>query len=443
MVFMLLQWLGSSGGLVVLREHVQTVLDNHSYHQITTTAFNHIMSLSSDFHDKTNSTALAQTVIRGRGARGGVAKRICFWVVPMIVDLALAAGTLYYIFGAYMSLIVAAVAVVGMVTAAQSTTLQLELAAALIITAYKVASGTKCVGSFVMLLSYWAQLSGPLQMLVHGFRDFAKEMVEAEELMKVLHQDPAITDSPSAQPLVCKEEYFIDFKKVRFSYDGERIVLKDINFHVPAGKKTAIVGNLLHRLRDPTAGVISIDGQVLSNVTLDSLRAMLGIVSQDTTLFQGTIEENVRFAKLDATHEEVKDACKAAAIHDKIISLPNGYGTMVGDGGELQCVAIARVILKNPKIILLDEATSSLDSETEACVQQGLKQLCAGRIMIVIAHRLSNVMDADQILVVKDGSVVERGTHPYLLNRKGYYYSLCELQGLVMIDKDEERRIIG
>ncbi|KAL2375333.1 hypothetical protein RJ035_003159 [Blastomyces gilchristii] len=330
-----------------------------------------------------------------------------------------------------------------MVTAAQSTTLQLELAAALIITAYKVASGTKCVGSFVMLLSYWAQLSGPLQMLVHGFRDFAKEMVEAEELMKVLHQDPAITDSPSAQPLVCKEEDFIDFKKVRFSYDGERIVLKDINFHVPAGKKTAIVGNLLHRLRDPTAGVISIDGQVLSNVTLDSLRAMLGIVSQDTTLFQGTIEENVRFAKLDATHEEVKDACKAAAIHDKIISLPNGYGTMVGDGGELQCVAIARVILKNPKIILLDEATSSLDSETEACVQQGLKQLCAGRIMIVIAHRLSNVMDADQILVVKDGSVVERGTHPYLLNRKGYYYSLCELQGLVMIDKDEERRIIG
>ncbi|EFW18648.1 heavy metal tolerance protein [Coccidioides posadasii str. Silveira] len=275
-------------------------------------------------------------------------------------------------------------------------------------------------------------------------------MIDAEALFGLLRQKPTITNEPGAQELVYKEGQ-VAFRDVE--YDPRRKVLKGLDFEAFPNWITAIVGksgegkstilDLLLRFYDPTAGTIYVDGQDISKVTLDSLIATLGIVPQSPELFGDTIMANVRFGRLDATDEEVMDACKAAAIHDKIMSFPDRYNTVVGDGGpslsrgEQQRVAIARVILKNPKIVLLDEVTASLDSETESQVQQGLQRLSTGRTTIIIAHRLSTIKKADQILVVGDGKIIERGTHTELLRRDGYYRHLCDLQDLSTLDKEE------
>ena len=270
-----------------------------------------------------------------------------------------------------------------------------------------------------------------------------RRLVDAEELLRLFRTKPSIRDGPNE---FCVHGGHVIFEKVCFSYDNKKDNIKDLSFSTRQGQKIALVGEtgagkstilkLLFRFYDVSSGSISIDGQDIRTVTLDSLRDQIGVVPQDASLFNDTIVANVRYAKLDATDEEVMSACKAAAIHEKILSFTDGYQTKVGEhgvklsGGELQRIAIARAILKDPKIILLDEATSSVDSETEGKIQEGLKRLSQGRTTFVVAHRLSTIMDSDVIIVIKDGAILEEGSPKELLGKgkKGKYYRLWTKQ---------------
>jgi ABC-type multidrug transport system fused ATPase/permease subunit len=262
------------------------------------------------------------------------------------------------------------------------------------------------------------------------------QLNQAEELLTLLSTQPSVRDGLKEMSVIHGE---IIFHKISFSYDGKKEVIKNFSLHITPGQTIAFVGEtgagkstifkLLFRLYD-AVGSISIDGQEISDVTLSSLRESIGIVPQDPGAFNDTILANIRYARLDATDEEVKDACRLAAIHDKIESLTEGYSTKVGEngvalsGGELQRLAIARVFLKNPKIILLDEATSSVDSETEARIQAALRKLTAGRTTIMIAHRLSTIMNADRIVVIKEGQILEQGAPAALMAAGGMYHGL-------------------
>ena len=275
--------------------------------------------------------------------------------------------------------------------------------------------------------------------------------MDAEELLALFKTKRTVEDGPNELSV---QGGHVEFEKVGFSYDGKKEIITNLSFEGNPGKTVALVGEtgagkttilkLLFRFYDTTEGSITIDGQDIRNVTLSSVREQIGVVPQDPTLFNDTVKANVRFARLAATDDEVIAACKAAAIHDKILTFTNGYETKVGEhgvklsGGELQRVAIARAILKNPNIILLDEATSSVDSETEAKIQEGLKQLCQGRTTFVVAHRLSTVMDADQIIVMKDGTILEQGTPAELLKEKGKYHKLWTRQMGIFIDPEEQ-----
>ena len=276
-------------------------------------------------------------------------------------------------------------------------------------------------------------------------------MIDAEELLALFKTKQTVQDGPNE---LCVQGGHVEFQKVRFSYDGKKENITNLSFNGSPGKTIALVGEtgagkttilkLLFRFYDVTEGSITIDGQDTRNVTLSSLREQIGVVPQDPTLFNDTVKVNLRFARLSATDDEIIAACKAAAIHDKILTFTNGYETKVGEhgvklsGGELQRVAIARAILKNPKIILLDEATSSVDSETEAKIQEGLKLLCQGRTTFVVAHRLSTVMDADQIIVMKDGTILEQGTPAELLKEKGKYHKLWTKQMGIFAGPEEK-----
>ncbi|PGH23340.1 hypothetical protein AJ80_02593 [Polytolypa hystricis UAMH7299] len=505
----------SSGGVVsVIRRWLWTPLEDYTYYAIVTAAFNKIMNLSCDFHDSKESGKLWHAVRRGHSIKDMVNK-ICFTLVPMVADLVLAISVLYYMFDAYVALVLATVGVMfmwstGKIIAKQkvkrrelidnigtehsrlcestenwptvshfnrvpheqdrysasvrdyltshrgyrlwsyleNTIQNVVLMAGLLTTcfmvAYHVAKGDKEVGSFVMLISYWGQLSGPLQTLVNGFGDAAMDLIDVEDFLTLLRREPTVRDCIGARSLTL-DDCDVEFENVGFSYDGKRRILEDVNFRAKSGETIAIVGQtgggkstllkLLFRFYDPTHGVVKIGGQDISKVTLESLREQMGVVPQDPTLFHDTIMNNIRYAKLDATDEEIMEACKAVALHERFLSFADGYNTKVGErgmklsGGELQRVAIARAIIKNPNIVLLDEATSSVDSETEAQVQASLKHLTTRRTTFVIAHRLSTIVNADRIMVVKEGQIVETGTHAELLEKKGQYHRLWSLQG--------------
>jgi ATP-binding cassette subfamily B protein len=259
-----------------------------------------------------------------------------------------------------------------------------------------------------------------------------------DEMFGLLRVPPEIADKPDAKPLKITGGE-IAFENVGFDYNPNRRVLKDVSFRVPAAKKVAIVGpsgagkstisRLLYRFYDVTGGRITIDGQDIRDVTQDSVRAAIGVVPQDTVLFNDTVYYNIAYGRPDASREEVEQAAKLAAIHDFIVSMPDGYNTRVGErglklsGGEKQRVAIARTILKGPQILLFDEATSALDTHTEKEIQTALAQVSANRTTLVIAHRLSTIVDADQILVLERGTIVERGTHRDLLARPHGIYA--------------------
>ena len=306
-----------------------------------------------------------------------------------------------------------------------------------------VAAGELSIGDLVLLNAFLLQLFIPLGFLGIVYRQIKYSLADMDLIFKLLERKPEITDREGAQALRVTAGD-IRFEDVEFAYQPERTILHGLNLEVPAGSKVAVVGHsgagkstlarLIFRFYDVTAGRVTIDGQDIRDVTQDSLRAAVGIVPQDTVLFNQTIAYNIAYGRPDASHAEIERAAGMAHIRDFIDGLPNGWETVVGErglklsGGEKQRVAIARAILKNPCILIFDEATSSLDSQTEQAIQATLSEVAEQHTTLVIAHRLSTVVDADQILVMSEGRVVERGTHAQLLAADGLYREMWDLQ---------------
>jgi len=306
-----------------------------------------------------------------------------------------------------------------------------------------VAAGTMTVGDFVLVNAYLIQLYMPLNFLGMVYRNIKQSLTDIEQMMGLLKIRPEIEDRPGAPALAVKRG-MVAFRNVDFRYDPRREILRDVDFAVPPGARVAIVGpsgagkstiaRLLFRFYDVSDGAIEIDGQDIRDVTQDSLRRAIGVVPQDTVLFNDTIYYNIAYGRPGAGRAEIEEAARLAHIHDFIAALPDGYQTMVGErglklsGGEKQRVAIARVILKAPKILVFDEATSALDTKTEREIQASLAEVAAGHTTLAIAHRLSTVVDADQILVIEAGRIVERGHHRELLARGGVYAEMWARQ---------------
>ncbi|XP_030748456.1 ATP-binding cassette sub-family B member 6, mitochondrial-like [Sitophilus oryzae] len=298
-------------------------------------------------------------------------------------------------------------------------------------------------GDYVLFATYIVQLYVPLNWFGTYYRSIQKNFIDMENMFDLLKEDQDIIDAPGAGPLVVKKGA-VEFNNVTFNYVPERLVLKNITFSVPPGKTVALVGpsgsgkstiiRLLFRFYDIETGSIIIDGHNIKTVTQESLRRAVGVVPQDTVLFNNTIMYNIKYGRLTATDADAIDAAKGADIHDRILTFPNQYDTQVGErglrlsGGEKQRVAIARTLLKAPAIILLDEATSALDTQTERNIQDSLNKMCANRTTIIVAHRLSTVIHVDEILVLKDGEIVERGKHENLIGQEGIYANMWKQQ---------------
>ncbi|KAI5838618.1 hypothetical protein DFP73DRAFT_616350 [Morchella snyderi] len=512
-LYVMYRWLDSGSGISALQRYLWMPIDQYAYRSITTAAYNHVMSLSHDFHTNKKTGDLYSSVNQGRSVNGFI-ESVLFSVLPMLADLCVAFVYFYIAFNSYMALIVAVVSMVYLwVTArlgarknqmrrdfnaasrkeasimwetmsswttvsyfnrvpyeqdryseairnyqraerkwdiglrvlnvAQSLIFTVGLLAASFLAIYMVTMGQRPVGSFVTLLSYWAQLSSPLAYFANFYRRIQTQMLDAERLLELFQTKPTVVDKPGAMDLKLISGE-IEFENVKFSYDPRKPAINGINFKAPGGSTIALVGEtgggkttclkLLFRFFDVESGAIKIDGQDIKDVTLWSLRDNMGVVPQDPELFNDTIMNNIRYANFDATDEQVFAACRAASIHDKIESFPDGYLSKVGErgvklsGGELQRVAIARAILKDPKIILLDEATSMVDMETERQIQSAFKELSVGRTMFVVAHRLSTIMNANLIIVIQDGGILEKGSHDELIELKGKYYHLWSKQ---------------
>ena len=317
-----------------------------------------------------------------------------------------------------------------------------------------VRSGKNTIGDFVLINALMIQLYVPLNFMGFVYREIKQAVADLEAMFTLLGQDPEIADRPDAKPLVVTGGA-IRFENVGFAYDPERPILKGVSFEVPAGKTVAIVGptgagkstisRLLFRFYDIQSGRITIDGQDIREVTQTSLRDAIGMVPQDTVLFNDTVRYNIRYGRWDASDAEVEDAADLAQIDGFIRLLPKGYDTEVGErglklsGGEKQRVAIARTILKGPPLLILDEATSALDSATEQDIQDALERVSTGRTTVVIAHRLSTIVTADEIVVLEAGRIVERGTHAALLETGGLYASLWNRQR----EADEARQLLA
>jgi ABC-type transport system involved in Fe-S cluster assembly fused permease/ATPase subunit len=331
----------------------------------------------------------------------------------------------------------------GIINIGQAAIINGGLVLVMVMAAQGVMAGDMTVGDFVMVNAYMIQIIMPLNFLGTVYREIRQALVDMGQMFDLLEQPADVIDAPDARPLKVSGGDVV-FENVHFGYDSERQILKGVSLRVPAGKTMAIVGptgsgkstigRLLFRFYDVGEGALKIDGQNLRDVTQDSIHAQIGVVPQDTVLFNDTIFYNIAYGRPEATIAEIEEAARAAEIHDFIVSLPRGYETQVGErglklsGGEKQRVGIARTILKDPPILVLDEATSALDTETERDIQAALARMGQGRTVITIAHRLSTIADADEIVVLEAGEVVEQGTHEALLALNARYASLWAYQ---------------
>lgn len=319
-----------------------------------------------------------------------------------------------------------------------------------------VIDGSMSLGDLVLVNSFMLQLYVPLNFLGVLYREIKQSLADMEKLFSLLEQNKEVADQEHAQALQISEQQgaAIRFSAVNFSYESKRQILFDVDFTIPAGSTTAVVGHsgsgkstlsrLLFRFYDIQSGTIQIQGRDIRSYTQSSLRNAIGIVPQDTVLFNDSIAYNIAYGRPDASHEEVVAAAKAAFIHDFVESLPDGYQTTVGErglklsGGEKQRVAIARTLLKNPAILIFDEATSALDSHSEQMIQAQIKEIARSRTSLVIAHRLSTIVDAQQILVMDQGRIIERGTHQQLMEQRGKYAQMWERQQSGMTDDTDD-----
>jgi len=331
----------------------------------------------------------------------------------------------------------------GMLNVGQSLIIAAAVTVLMVLAGEGVSAGSLSLGDLVLINALLIQLYIPLNFLGMVYREIKQALIDMDRMFRLLDENREVEDRPGARPLPGGGAV-IRFERVNFSYDGKRQILRDLSFDVPAGGKVAVVGasgagkstlaRLLYRFYDVNGGAVMVNGVDVRDATQSSLRAAIGIVPQDTVLFNDTIYYNIHYGRPGSTREEVIAAAQAAHIHNFIQSLPDGYEAKVGErglklsGGEKQRVAIARAILKNPRILIFDEATSALDSKSEKSIQSELNRVAHGHTTLVIAHRLSTVMDADQILVMDHGRIVERGTHRELLERGGLYDQMWLLQ---------------
>ena len=348
-----------------------------------------------------------------------------------------------------------------MLNIGQASIIALGLTMIMLMAASDVATGTMTVGQFVLVNTYLMQLYQPLGFLGMVYMTIRQGVVDMEQMFRLMDVDQEIADRPGAVALAAHladgPAGEVRFEGVHFGYQPNREILKGVDFTVPAGGRLAIVGptgagkstisRLLFRFYDVTQGCIRIDGQDIRDVRQQTLRAAIGVVPQDTVLFNDTIRYNIAYGRPGATQDEIEEAARVAQVHDFIVSLPEGYDTRVGErglklsGGEKQRVAIARTVLKDPRILILDEATSALDTGTEQDIQAALRAVARNRTTLVIAHRLSTVVDADEIIVLRDGRVAERGRHAALLARDGLYARMWALQAEEQTEPEPETEI--
>ncbi|KAI0802583.1 ABC transporter-like protein [Xylaria sp. FL0064] len=510
-VYKLLQ--GPSGLLGSWRSMLWIPVSQHAYRALTTSAFEHVHSLSLDFHLGKRTGEVLSALNKGASVNSFL-EQVTFQVFPMIIDLFVAISYFYFRFDAVYAVIVCIVTFyyllltirlasktanqrramsnadreeeavkndsiisyetvkyfnaedyefrryrnaiknfqkaeaqvtwsISSMNMYQSLVFMTGMLAAVLVGAYQVTQKQREVGDFVALITYLGQLQGPLNFFGTFYRTVQQAMISGERLLELFKQRPSVVDRPGVPALTSCNGH-VEFSKVKFAYDQRKPALRNLTFECRPGTTTALVGEsgggkstlfrLLYRYFNCQAGNIRVDGHNVKDVTIDSVRRFIGVVPQDTILFNETLMYNLRYANQNATDEEVMAACQAASIHDKIMSFPDKYYTKVGErglrlsGGEKQRVAIARTLLKNPKIIMLDEATSALDTHTEQQIQSRLANIGRGRTMLIIAHRLSTITHADQILVLNQGTIVEKGTHEELLELNGKYASMWNRQ---------------
>lgn len=504
---------GPSGLLGSLRALLWIPVSQHTYQALMTSAFEHVHSLSLDFHLGKRTGEVLSALNKGSSVNSFL-EQITFQVFPMLIDLVAAISYFYIFFDAVYAVLVSAIvfyylyltirmasrtaeqrramsnldreeeavkndsiisyetvkyfnaeafefnryreAVQNFQTAeakvtwsistmnvCQSLVFMTGLLITMMLGAYQVVLGQREVGEFVTLLIYLQQLQGPLNFFGTFYRTVQQAMISGERLLELFKQQPSVVDKFGASKLESCEGQ-VEFSKVGFAYDPRKPALQDLSFVCKPGTTTALVGEsgggkstlfrLMYRYYNCQHGQIKIDDHNVKDVTIDSVRRHIGVVPQDTILFNDTLMYNLKYANQEATDEEIFRACQAASIHERIMTFPDGYHTKVGErglrlsGGEKQRVAIARTLLKQPKIILLDEATSALDSQTEQEIQSRLAKIGQGRTVLLIAHRLSTITHADQILVIHQGRIVERGTHESLLASGKQYADMWNRQ---------------
>ncbi|RAR09324.1 heavy metal tolerance protein precursor [Stemphylium lycopersici] len=504
---------GSNGVLGAARSALWIPVSQYSYRELSVAAFEHVHSLSLDFHLGKKTGEVLSALGKGSSINTFL-EQVTFSVVPMLIDLAVAIGYFLVRFDAYYALVIAIVTFwyiyltirmaqwraeirremvnadreedavkndsmvsyetvkyfnaeayefnryreavkkyqnaeykvmisLNIMNITQNMVFMIGLLVTCFIAAYQVAIGDLDVGKFVTLITYMGQLQSPLNFFGTFYRMIQSAMINSERMLELFKERPTVVDKETAQPLASCEGN-LRFQDVHFAYDQRKPALTGLDFHCEPGTTTAFVGEsgggkstvfrLLYRFYNTMSGSIQVDGHDVEDLTIDSVRSHIGVVPQDTVLFNETLMYNLKYANPEATDEQVHEACKAASIHDKIMTFPDRYDTKVGDrglrlsGGEKQRVAIARTILKNPRIIMLDEATAALDTETEQHIQEAFTTLAKGRTMLIIAHRLSTITHADQILVLHKGKVQERGTHEELLDRNGHYAAMWKKQ---------------